>query len=50
MSLNTNDIKRFFGHSSVSQYGFIVLSLFSKSKDDYFMHFYIFLYIIFQFL
>jgi NADH-quinone oxidoreductase subunit N len=42
MSLNSSDIKRFFGHSSISQYGFIVLSLFSKSID---IAFYAFLYL-----
>lgn len=31
MSFNTNNLKRFFGHSSVSQYGFLLLSIFSES-------------------
>lgn len=42
MSLNTSSIKRFFGHSSISQYGFVVLSIFSKSTD---IAFYVFLYL-----
>src|ERR1700749_755268 len=42
MSLNSSDIKRFFGHSSISQYGFVVLSIFSKSVD---VAFYAFLYL-----
>jgi len=51
MSLNSSDIKRFFGHSSVSQYGFIVLSLFSKSIDIAFYTFlYLFIYNISLFL
>lgn len=51
MSLNSNDIKRFFGHSSISQYGFIILSLFSQSNDIIFYTFlYLFVYNISLFL
>ena len=45
MSLNTSNLKRFFGHSSVSQYGFLLLSLFSQSSDALFYAFmYSFIY------
>ena len=45
MSINSNNIKRFFGHSSISQYGFIILSIFSNSIDIFYYIFaYLFIY------
>src|SRR5579872_2469304 len=45
MSLNSHNLKRFFGHSSVSQYGFLILAIFSQSYDVLFYAFmYSFLY------
>jgi len=45
MSVNSSNIKRFFGHSSISQYGFIILSLFSNSFEIfYYTLMYLFIY------
>jgi NADH-quinone oxidoreductase subunit N len=51
MSFNTHNLKRFFGHSSVSQYGFLLLSVFSQSNDILFYAFvYSFIYNISTFI